>query len=240
MKRRFTPTEFVLARVGQYPSLYAAETFEQAKLRVYDQLFNVLGNGIRDGDELIHELTYHPFDQERSEKFCNGAKAFWGYTEVKDFGGDFKIGTGDSITAGDFEKDQHPEIIYWQECGYCKWNPYPNFQKKYSTIWFPDFESIVGAEWVKEAVWYYGKCKEWFASNGHEYHGAYPSRNPGQDARYLADMHKQRERYDSDEAFSEAYGLEYTGDMNDFMIRRSAKAQAEAIAFIDEVIQKFG
>lgn len=240
--RKFTPEEYVLARVGQYPTLYAAESFEQAKLRVYDQLLNVIGNGIRDDEELEYELKYHPFDNERSLKFCNGAKALWGYTKTKKFSfdPDFQIGEGDSITAGDFEKDQHPEIIYWQESGFCKWNPYPNFQKKYSTIWFPGFRAIAGDRWVAEAVWYYGKCRDWFITNGNEYHGAYPSGNERKDTHYLGEMLGQREKYDSDEAFSAAYGLEFTGDMHDFMVRRSQKTVNEALAYIDETIKEFG
>lgn len=236
----FTPEDYVLFRVGQYPTLYAAETFEQVKLRIYDQLFNVIGNGIRDHDELRHDLTQHQFDRERSLKFCNGAQVFWGYTEVKDFGCGFLMGTGESITAGDFEQDQYPDIIHWQESGFCKWNPYPNFNKRYSAIWFPEFREVAGDEWVAEAVWYYGKCREWFMTNSNEYHGSYPTGNPGKDAQYMVDMIKQRDRYDTDEEFSKAYGLEYTGDMSDFMTRRSQKTIDEALAFIDETIATFG
>lgn len=239
MKNRFTPDDYVLFRVGEYPTLYAAETFEQAKLRVYDQLFNVIGNGIRDEDELRDDLKRRKFDRDRAQKFCNGAKVFWGYTQVRDFGGDFKIGEGESITAGDFEQVQYPDIIHWQESSYCRWNPYPNFRKQYSAIWFPNFREVAGDEWVAEAVWYYGKCREWFATNGNNYHGAFPTGNPGKDVQFVADMYKQRERYETDEAFSEAYGMEYTGDMQDFMARRSAKTIANAIAFIDETITEF-
>lgn len=236
----FTPEDYVLARVGQYPTLYAAPTFEQAKLRVYDQLFNVIGNGIRDDDELRFDLKYHKFDRERALKFCNGAQALWGYKKVRDFGSGFKIGEGDSITAGDFEQDQYPDVIHWQESGFCKWNPYPNFSKRYSAIWFPNFREVAGDEWVAEAVWYYAKCREWFITNGSEYHGAYPTGNQAKDAQYLADMFKQRERYESDEAFSAAYNIEYTGDMVDFMTRRSAETIAKAIEYIDETIKEFG
>lgn len=239
MKNIFAPDDYVLFRVGQYPTLYAAETFEQAKLRVYDQLFNVIGNGIRDEDELRDDLKLYEFDRERAQKFCNGAKAFWGYKQVRDFGSGFLVGEGDSITAGDFEQDQYPDIIHWQESGYCRWNPYPNFQKRYSAIWFPDFRTVAGDEWISEAVWYYGKCRDWFTAHSNEYHGAYPTGNQAKDTQYLADMFKQRDRYDSDEAFSEAYNIEYTGDMVDFMTRRSAATIAKAIAFIDETIATF-
>lgn len=236
----FTPEDYVLYRVGQYPSLYGAKSFEQAKLRVYDQLFNVIGNGIRDEDELRHDLKKHRFDRERALKFCNGARVFWGYKEVKDFGCGFLMGQGESITVGEFEQDDYPDIIHWQESGFCQWNPYPNFQKKYSAIWFPGFRDVAGDEWVAEAVWYYGKCREWFASNSQDYWGAYPTGNQAKDAQHLLDMLKQRDRYESDEAFSDAYGLEYTGDMPDFMTRRSQKTINEALAYIDETIATFG
>ncbi len=239
-KKLFTPDDYVLARVDQFPALYAAESFEQAKLRVYDQLFNVIGNGIRDTAELRQDMQERPFNRDRATRFCNGAQACWGYYDAQDFGDDFKIGRGESITAGDWEKDHHPDIVFWMDSGYCKWNPYPNFKKQYSIIWKADFRKVAGDDWVKEAVWYYGKCREWFAANSNQYHGAYPTGDQRKDTRYLDEMITARDRYESDEAFSKAYGHEYTGDMHDFMTRRSEKTKADVIAFIDETIAKFG
>lgn len=237
---RFNPEDYVLARVGSYPSLYASPTFEQAKLRVYDQLFNVVGNGVRDSDERINELIRYPFDRERSLKFVNGARVMYGYFQTRDYGSGVVLPEGDSITVGDFEMDQYPDVIYWSDAGYCRWNPYPNFNNQYSIVCYPNFRHIVGEEWAAEVVWYYQKCKEWIATDGEKYHGAYPSDNPHKDANYLKTMHEQRAKYDSDEAFSKAYGLEFTGDMEDFMIRRSKKEQERCLAFIDEVIATFG
>ncbi|MCK9530943.1 MAG: hypothetical protein M0R77_10370 [Gammaproteobacteria bacterium] len=239
-RKIFTPEEMVLARVDQYPSLYSAKTFDEAKLRVYDQFFNVIGNGIRDEDELAAELKAHQFDRERAIRFCNGEQAYYGYLEVRMIG-DFPIGEGESITVGDWERDEHPEVKHWMECSYCRWTPYPNFQKQYSAIWFPNFRKVAGDEWVNAAVWYYGKCRDWFLSpDSNRYWGAYPSDKPQKDAQYLADMYKQRDRYESDEAFSAAYGLEYTGDMVDFMTRRSQKQRVNALEYIEETLKEFG
>lgn len=235
----FTPEEMVLARVDQYPSLYSSKAFEGAQLRVYDQIFNVIGNGIRDDDELAAELKAHQFNRERAIRFCNGEQVYYGYFQVRMIG-DYPFGEGESITVGEWERADHPEIKHWMECGYCEWRPYPNFQKRYSAIWFPNFRKVAGDEWVAAAVWYYGKCRDWFATDGNKYHGAYPSGNQAKDAQYLTEMFKQRDRYESDEAFSKAYGLEYTGDMVDFMTRRSAADQAKCLEYIEETIKEFG
>lgn len=232
--KKFTPDDYVLACVDEYPSLYSASTFERAKLRVYDQLFNVIGNGLSTSD-----LKYRKFNRDRALRFCNGEQAYYGYFKSKKIG-DFEMGEGESITVGEWERDNHPEVVFWMDCGYCSWRPYPNFNKQYSIIWESDFKEIAGPKWVAEAVWYYKKCREWLENNEHEYHGAYPTGDDYKDARYLEDMKKQRERYESDEDFSKAYNIEYTGDMVDFMKRRWQANKEKIFQYIDETIAEFG
>jgi hypothetical protein len=236
----FTPDDYVLCQVDRHPSLYADTTFEGSKLRVLDQLFNVIGNGINDVDALVNCVKKREFNRDRAIRLTAGEKVFYGYYEVRDFGSGVYIGKGESITVVDSERHQHPTVVDWLCCGVTPWRPYPNFSKRYSNVFADDFKTKVNDEWVGAAVWYYKKCLEWFETNSQMYHGAYPSINPARDAQYVLDMFKQRDKYETDEEFSKAYGVEYTGDMDDFMRRRSDKTKASAIEFINEVIETFG
>ena len=51
-----SPTKAVNLWINSYPSRYASDDRELSKLRVYDQIFNVIGNGIRDTDEVKQAL----------------------------------------------------------------------------------------------------------------------------------------------------------------------------------------
>lgn len=245
----FTPDDYVLARVAQYPSLYSDASLDGAKLRVFDQLFNVIGNGIRDIGELRADLKYHKFNRDRAFRAISGEEVYYGYYDFEMIG-DYKFPRGDSVTALESEKANHPDVKVWNEAGNTSkrcaklgidysWNPYPNFSKQYSILWAPDFRKVAGDEWVAAAIWYYEQCREWFKTNSHKYHGAYPCGDKNKDDRYLDEMLEWREKYESDEAFSEAYGYEYTGDMDDFMRRRSAGTIQKCLDYIEETIKEF-
>jgi hypothetical protein len=47
MKPIFSPTDFVKATVIKHPSLYASANFETTQFKVFDHVFNTIGNGIR-------------------------------------------------------------------------------------------------------------------------------------------------------------------------------------------------
>ena len=234
------PNEYVLACVSRYPSLYADNTVDGVKVRVFDQLFNVIGNGIRDHDELLAHLRVFEFDRERALRFCQGEKAYYGYTKTRKIGiRDVGFPDGDSITVAESERVNHPEIVLWQDCGRYEWNPYPNFEKKYSTVWQTNFSEL-GPDWADAVVWFYTRCNEWFDHNESKYHYAYPCNKPGKSQQLLDNMIVARNRYESDEAFALAYGGgEFNGDMDLFLKARWQKNLADIREYIQETIDEF-
>lgn len=252
MTEFFSPDDYILSRIAAFPSLYCSDSYEASKIKVLDQLLNVIGNGIRDDEELDEELIARPFDKERAMRICNGEPVFYGYFEVEDFGDNFKFGRGDSITALESEQADHPTVVHWMEASNTnkrnrflgeeyRWNPYPNFQKQYSTVWQTDFKKL-GPEWAKAVVWFYTKCQEYFAGDHSSYHGAFPSNLPAKDEKLIQDMMGYREKYKSDKEFSDMYlgaGVVYAGDMNAFLLERWAVTRANIDKFIVQTIKKF-
>ena len=51
-----TPEQCVKRAICQYPTLFAKNSFEESKFAVLDQFLDVIGNGIRDDEELDEYL----------------------------------------------------------------------------------------------------------------------------------------------------------------------------------------
>lgn len=59
-----TPDEYFLRCVFDYPMLYASESMYISQMKVFDQLLNVIGNGIDDKEDLILELNKPKLSKE--------------------------------------------------------------------------------------------------------------------------------------------------------------------------------
>ena len=60
-----SPEQYVHNQVATYPVLYHADSYESAARKVFDQFFNVIGNGVY----LPEELDLPIVDQAEAEKF---------------------------------------------------------------------------------------------------------------------------------------------------------------------------
>lgn len=248
-----SPTKAVNLWINSYPSRYASDDRELSKLRVYDQIFNVIGNGIRDTDEFKQALRNRRKGvQTPPAKYTSGEPLFWGYTRAKEYGeGEYKIAVGDidSSLDGVFteeEKQHHPEVKVWVQCrimgGEEGFVPYPNFDKKYSTVWQID-RSILTREWIDEIAWFYRKCEQFFdGPDAHRYHRALPI-DPKKLERRVEDMERALVQYRKGATIEEqwasitkAYGVEYRGDILDFMQRRWEEEYVKIREFITETI----
>lgn len=163
-----TPDEYVQLQIVMYPTLFAGfnTTYEESKMKVFDQMLNVVGNGIRDNDELIEAVTKVPTTRY-SEKYLK-EKLFSGYTEVDEI----PLGDGEKVIVrpkGSYyciclesEKEKFPMIKYWLEGRPHAFDPYPNFKEQYSVIYqAPKFLEL-GKEWIEAAIWFYESCREYF------------------------------------------------------------------------------
>jgi hypothetical protein len=247
-----TPEKAVNCYINNHPSRYASSSWEISKLLVYNQIFNVNGNGIRDDAEFKDHLRNRRKNVHTPPaKYLNGEPLFWGYTRLREIKyGDktFAMVDTDSGLPGVFtedEKQYHPEVVKWQDCPRIEeFIPYPNFNKNYSIVWRID-TAILTPEWIDEIIWFYHKCEEFFNSDRvHEYHSALP-KDPIKLENRVKDQDAYLEKYkkaaaDEKECWSEitkAYGVEYQGDTLDFMQRRWNKEHTRIREFISETIE---
>ena len=54
-----SPEQYVYNQVATYPALYHADSYESAAKRVFDQFFNVIGNGVG-AKRLLNVWIIHP------------------------------------------------------------------------------------------------------------------------------------------------------------------------------------
>lgn len=240
MSTIFTPDEYVHHCILTYPSLYAKSTFELAKLAVFDQLFNVIGNGIKDENLFDHLSNTNSIDMVRSSSLI-GKDLYWGYTKTIKYPGDdyeWADTESESIIVPDDERANHPEIKLWVECSYMDtpFSPYCNFQSKYSMVYGGVFKTLP-KEWHEAAIWFYEKSREFFTNKSEHYHYAYPSHSKRKDERLIYDLEKYRLTYPSDEAFGNAYEVPFYGDFDDFARRRWNIEKTRILEFIDDTIK---
>jgi len=110
------PREFVLIAVATYPTLYSSLTYDEVATKVFDQLFNVNGNGIRGDEELIKTLTAAPVKEADALKWIGAEPVWYGYTKCKELGHNLNFPDMNSHYPGYYleaEKKDHPSVVYW-------------------------------------------------------------------------------------------------------------------------------
>ena len=171
-KRLMTPQEYVNAHVNEYPSLYASKN---PKLRIMDQLFNVIGNGVVDFEDAI---TYsHKYNvNEPQKKYLDGSDLFYVYPEYEEIivGNQvLKMPKGVSLDDIISEEEQanYPNHYFMKirkSDGDDPFIPYPNFLEKYSVIWSDaNALSSMSDEWKAAAFDFYKTMLEFFQNPKH-------------------------------------------------------------------------
>lgn len=234
----YTPDNYVLAQLSLHPSLYSCNTLDAAKLKIFNQLFNVIGNGVRDHDELIEELTVDPaIDLSSAVKYITDEDIYYGFYKVKKIGS-FEMGEGDSIDSIDSERVNHPKVKYWLKVRRdFKFNPYPNFNENYSIVHRSDFH-LLGKEWAEAAIWFYKKSREFFQTSPEHYWNAFPQATERETKNQLDDFVSRLTAYSNNDEISTAYELEYTGNPEQFLELRWQKELARINEFITSTITK--
>ena len=230
-----SPEQYVYNQVASYPSLYHANSYDAAAKRVFDQLFNVIGNGVDLPDELDRPIV----DQVEVAKFLRGENVYYGYTEVENLGHGVIIPKRSSddnyLVCVESEKALHPEVLLWIDCKEYPWTPYPNFEKKYSTVYEPEFKDL-GKEWIEAAIWFYEECVKFFNNTPELYAYAYPRKSQRETDNRLYDMRVRLQSYKSNEEISEAYECEFDGDIDKFLRLRWEKELSRIDRFISETL----
>lgn len=248
-----TPEEFIIRAVNSYPSLYAAPSYDEAKFKVLDHVFNTIGNGM-----YMESFMGGPVSDEEiaaAQKWFACDRAAYGYMKTKTLGEgahSWEMPEGEpTVVVPVDEMKNHPEIVYWVEFD-CdgKRDPYPNFQKQYSMVW--DVRDInfvmLGREWAQAAGWFYNRCRDYFMDDGQvqSYHSAFPKDNERETTNTIADYKRFMtvDKYPTNADISKAYDCEFIGDRNNdddvaaFIARRWNAERQKILDFIYETIER--
>ena len=242
MTTYYTPTQFILKSLGMYPTLYSDSSYDLVRERVLDHIFNTIGNG-----QEVSDFEFQDYDFESARKYITDETLWYGYHEEdierkilpngKQYY--FPKSSSNSIVCLTAEKESHPEIVKWIENRKYQHTFYPNFDKKYSTVWKPFFQEL-GQEWINEAIWFYELAQNYFNTDPSTYHYAFPKNDIENRNNTVEKQIKEFEHfikdYNSYEEVSKAYELEYNGDTYDFLSRRWAKELNRIQTFIIETL----
>lgn len=250
MKRILTPDEFIIRSVNNFPSLFAALSYEEVKFRILDHVLNTIGNGLYTKDFMGKPVTKKEIAD--AQKWFQCSEAAYGYTKTYQLGDDpeFRMPEGDPIVVPINEMENYPDIVHWVEfnCSY-KSSPYPNFSKQYSTVWDERRIKFVdlGVEWMQAADWFYRKCQDYFLDNERvlEYHTAFPKSTEWETKNTIEDCKEiitNTTRYPDNAAITEAYECEFIGDTHNdedvanFILRRWNTEHKRILDFIQETL----
>lgn len=256
---KMTPEQYVNYNINTYPSLYVMPTRKLSELRILDQTFNTIGNGIDNIDGFLKDI-----DTKRAgtsdytsvlEKYNGEHDLFYAYTELEthEYGGiEVTFPKHDSSLDGVFTREEvanMPEAKHMTPAYKTAdkedhaFNPYPNFEKKYSIVWDGDINEL-DDEWIDAAIGFYKDCKDFFLSeDSNRYHYAFPKANKRVED-HIRDQEKFFEKYkessSSVEEFhakvSENWETPYDGDTYKFLELRWANEKERILEFIDETI----
>lgn len=254
MSKILTPEEFIIREVNKFPALYASDSYDETKFRIFDHVFNVIGNGLFTESFIGEPVTQDEIQQ--AQKWFNCKRAGYGYKDVIEvpYRGKTRIVPDPDkneqyIVAPIEEFNNHPEINLWIEfaCDEAK-VPYPNFDKKYSLVWDDNMLDSCDKSWIKAAGWFYSKCHDFFLDDSRvsQYYYAFPTGNLNQDKKRIESFKKNMsfEKCPTNDDISKAYGCEFIGDRNNdddvsnFIAKRWQQELQEILNFIGETISK--
>jgi hypothetical protein len=230
-----SPDKYIIDRICTYPTLHALNTFEESKMRVLDQLLNVLGNGIRDDDELLEELSFKTNHTLKDAQRWIKGKIVYGYTQTEGEGV-LTRHKGKSVEILECDLKKHLEIIYSFPSPKHPFQPYPNFQKKYSTVWKCPIFLTFGNAWISFAIEFYKYCLAWLQKNELEYHYAFPRPTQEETEERIKEFIISNEKK-SKAQIAKDYSLTYTEDVHDLLSRRWQRDKINILKFMDETLQ---
>lgn len=172
-----TPEEVLIYNIVKYNCSYFYRDTDITKFRIYDQLFNTIGNGYTTDLDIRTQLNKKKITKKIKDNYLllYTEPLFRGYTKVEKYevsNKTFTVPDSRSEINGLYreqDKITKPKVVYWKEVkandemfstrkkGY--YEPYPNFQEKYSLLYRTNvFQQY--PRWMSEAHWYYSKCLE--------------------------------------------------------------------------------
>ena len=234
--------------VNRYPSLYASLNERSTRMAVYDQFFNVIGNGYRDLDDMEHHFTWTPAHHSVTSgvpaKYMGPEPIFEGYMKAVTTRGqvepDFESRMRGFYTEA--EKALYPDVQYWEPrekgegIGF-----YPTFKEEFSLLHRIERDAL-DVSWLQAGIYFYTQAKEYFAGpDSDDYSRAWPS-DPARQRQKIKEF--ERDTRVSDPAkkaelwatLSTNYGVPYTGDTPAFLQTCWTKEKSRIEKFIDSTL----
>ena len=250
-KRLMNPQEYVNANVNAYPSLYSGKN---STLRIMDQLFNVIGNGIRDFEDAITKTRNHKI-RKPPKKYLDGSQLFYVYPEYDEVNIGtqvFKLSKGNPLDEmiTEEEKVNYPSCHFISNGKYHEtFVPYPNFKEEYSIVWTDENAlSIMPDEWKAAAHEFYTSMLEFFKNEKicTMYHHAAPLHDEGDMLKKIETQERmfnvKRTDDMSDAEFHAMVEREwrhpYDGNTREFIISRWEKEHKRIIDFILKTLER--
>lgn len=228
--------------MNTYPTLYCGKNKKESILKFYDHIFNCIGNGYNTKELFFNHfsfennLHYSVFD----EKYINSEDLFVVFDKEQGILDDYFTSKEiDSLNKNLFE---------YMPLEQSDFVPYPNFQKKYSTLFRKEIQPLLNESWLTAMKFFYKECKEFFNSERiHDYHYYFPrAEDNNKWKKIINDYSKSFKKYEdgsknNEEVYdkiSKAYELQYNGDIKQFIINRGNLNKKENLNFIEEAFSE--
>lgn len=216
-----TPRQYVLMQVLRYPTLYNAPSYELASFAVFDQTFNVLGNGLcwKTFEKQLSQPV--PDDlEEQALKYISGKQLYYGCKSPVEFSnGILMPGSGnDKIRAVEEDKHLYPDVKLWYKCSPCpeRFVPYPNFSHRFSFVYNIKFKQLT-LEWIEAAEQFYTKCLDYFNNDCSDYAYAFPNVSKYEHDNMIRNIIEMMHAYPTPEDKYKCFELPYDNDPEEFL-----------------------
>lgn len=241
--------------MNEHALLYASPTLEQAQFKYYDQTFNVLGNGLSDMDDFIQEHTIteenRPYLDSFPSKYIGEHDLYLVFVEQAG-----RIGS-DTALPGLYTKDEVKKMknktMMSRINGKRKEEdlsdnvlvPYPNFQKSSSLVWKVDLRAL-DVSWAEAAKVFYLQAKEFFNSKEiNRYSDAFPVQGEKREEeirQYTEIFTRIGAKKSQEEQYAYitqqyGFGVEYNGNVVEFLEKRWNLRKIEISQFLDDTLE---
>jgi len=232
-----SPTQYIKTSLISYPSLYKSVSEDDMKMKIFDQLFNTIGNGI-DDDNLAEHLNIKvksQTDLDEQYKFILENDMYQVFTD------DFVIFLSDIFKTEESIEKYPKSEFNWEEAEMYDCSLYPNFQSQYSIAYSSPEIFKQSTEWVETIIWYYTKAQDILVERFNSGYTKEDMKKVISDysAAFESEVYVADEKETHYDKISKAYETKFNGNIEDFVIRRNEKTLQARIDFCQSILSMY-
>lgn len=249
--------------MNESPILWVSPSLDVARMKYYDHVFNVAGNGYPDLEVFIQRHTITNENKHLIDAFPD---KYLGQDDLyqvmlKTGEHEFEINGVEYNIKCNRMGQYLPELYLYDEVKHLKkisyiapayeikndsaLKPYPNFDKKYSMVWKMDMSQL-DISWTYAAKEYYEEMKRFFNGPDLSSYSEICPDNEKQFKETLIEFSDQLQNYYKDgmsqkeyfSAVSQAYERPYTGDTEAFLKAQWYDELTRIKEYLDETLTK--